>query len=439
MKLIEESAISEVRWVVLSGEGERAAEARRSAEALLERVPSSEDRDLRLPRRLLPVRGQPRSRSSSRSLKADFEPDLILTHQRDDLHQDHRLTCELTWNTFRDHLILEYEIPKYDGDMGAPNSTSPSTESHRRRKIDHLMDHFASQRSKHWFTETCSRASCGCAAWSATRRAATPRRSTAARPCSRDRGVDRQARGAGDGVRAAASALPPAEAARARLARPAWPAGRATRQASRCSSTSAVFDRSGGVPSGRPHLQLLVPAPARSGRGAVAGERSGRMAASRRSRPDRDLQRLRAGLAGGWPHLAARQFTSQPGRRTPPAPSERLRGVEGGAEHLVRSAAADLGVNGCAVCALDRDHRNRHAGEAPHARLPRPRAFVLAHEEGASRPPRRSRRPSGLARREPEDLNGRTSGWRPLCRRQRTMSGAKPKSLATRLFPLCGA
>ena len=86
-------------------------------------------------------------------LKADFSPDVVLTHQRADLHQDHRLSCELTWNTFRDHLILEYEVPKYDGDMGAPNTFVPLAERLSRRKIDHLMDHFASQRSKRWFQE----------------------------------------------------------------------------------------------------------------------------------------------------------------------------------------------------------------------------------------------------------------------------------------------
>ena len=63
------------------------------------------------------------------------------------------MTCELTWNTFRDHLILEYEIPKYDGDMGAPNLFVPLDESVCRRKIDHLMTHFASQSSKRWFEE----------------------------------------------------------------------------------------------------------------------------------------------------------------------------------------------------------------------------------------------------------------------------------------------
>ena len=78
---------------------------------------------------------------------------MVFTHQRDDLHQDHRVSCELTWNTFRDHLILEYEVPKYDGDMGAPNVFVPLEERIRERKIDHLMRHFGSQRSKRWFKE----------------------------------------------------------------------------------------------------------------------------------------------------------------------------------------------------------------------------------------------------------------------------------------------
>ena len=87
-------------------------------------------------------------------LKVDFSPDVVFTHQRDDLHQDHRVTCELTWNTFRDHLILEYEVPKYDGDMSAPERVRPSLRAARRgARSTHLMDHFASQRSKHWFQE----------------------------------------------------------------------------------------------------------------------------------------------------------------------------------------------------------------------------------------------------------------------------------------------
>ena len=99
-----------------------------------------------------PYEGQ-RIKDFFEELKADFSPDVVFTHQRADLHQDHRVSCELTWNTFRDHLILEYEVPKYDGDMSAPNAFVPLEERIRERKIDHLMSHFESQRSKRWFQE----------------------------------------------------------------------------------------------------------------------------------------------------------------------------------------------------------------------------------------------------------------------------------------------
>ena len=91
------------------------------------------------------------------------------------------MTCELTWNTFRDHLILEYEVPKYDGDMGTPNFFVPLDRTLSRRKVEHLMTHFGSQAAKRWFRRTCSRGCCGCAGWSATRPPPMPRRSTAAR------------------------------------------------------------------------------------------------------------------------------------------------------------------------------------------------------------------------------------------------------------------
>jgi LmbE family N-acetylglucosaminyl deacetylase len=152
LKLIEEGALSEVRWVVLSGEGERAEEARRSADALLEGLPDSEVVICDFPDGFFPYDGK-RIKDFFEALKADFSPDVVLTHQRGDLHQDHRISCELTWNTFRDHLILEYEVPKYDGDMSAPNTFVPLPERLSRRKIDHLMNHFASQQSKRWFRE----------------------------------------------------------------------------------------------------------------------------------------------------------------------------------------------------------------------------------------------------------------------------------------------
>jgi LmbE family N-acetylglucosaminyl deacetylase len=152
LKLIEQGAVSEVCWVVLSGDGERAEEARRSAEALLDDVPRSEIVVRDFPDGFFPYEGQ-RIKDFFERLKVERSPDVVLTHQRDDLHQDHRLCSELAWNSFRDHLILEYEVPKYDGDMSAPNAFMPLSERLSQRKVDHLMSHFGSQRSKRWFQE----------------------------------------------------------------------------------------------------------------------------------------------------------------------------------------------------------------------------------------------------------------------------------------------
>jgi LmbE family N-acetylglucosaminyl deacetylase len=86
------------------------------------------------------------------SLGASVDPQLVLTHTRFDLHQDHRLVCELTWNTFRDHLILEYEVPKYDGDLGSPNLFVPITRELAEEKVRLVGETFISQSEKHWFT-----------------------------------------------------------------------------------------------------------------------------------------------------------------------------------------------------------------------------------------------------------------------------------------------
>ena len=86
-------------------------------------------------------------------LKRTVSPDLIFTHNRKDAHQDHRLIAELTWNTFRDHLILEYEIPKYDGDLGQPSLFVPLQAEECKKKVSYIMDAFQSQRSKRWFQE----------------------------------------------------------------------------------------------------------------------------------------------------------------------------------------------------------------------------------------------------------------------------------------------
>ena len=152
MRLAESGAMAEVCWVVLSGEDDRAAEAEASARGLL---PSSVDgqvivRDFA--DGFFPYDGREIKRFFE-DLKADMSPNLIFTHQRHDLHQDHRLSCELTWNTFRDHFILEYEVPKYDGDMGRPNMFVPLDQDLCQRKITHLMTYFASQLPKRWFKE----------------------------------------------------------------------------------------------------------------------------------------------------------------------------------------------------------------------------------------------------------------------------------------------
>jgi len=86
------------------------------------------------------------------ALARDLSPDVVFTHTRDDRHQDHRVVSDLTWNTFRRHLILEYEVPKYDGDLGVPNLFVPLSAAVARAKIRHLRAAFGSQRSKRWFT-----------------------------------------------------------------------------------------------------------------------------------------------------------------------------------------------------------------------------------------------------------------------------------------------
>jgi LmbE family N-acetylglucosaminyl deacetylase len=86
------------------------------------------------------------------SLKGEVAPDLVVVPRRDDAHQDHRLVAELTWNTFRDHLVLEYEIPKYDGDLGNPNLFVPLPAATCQRKVELLLEQFPSQRDRRWFT-----------------------------------------------------------------------------------------------------------------------------------------------------------------------------------------------------------------------------------------------------------------------------------------------
>lgn len=152
LKLIESGAVASVCWVVLSGAGARIEEARASAEAMLAGVPERTILQPGFRDGFFPYDGAD-VKGFFEDLRRDVEPDLILTHQRNDLHQDHRITCELTWNTFRDHTILEYEVPKYDGDMGRPNAYVTIGDDLRRRKVEHLMEHFGTQVPKRWFDE----------------------------------------------------------------------------------------------------------------------------------------------------------------------------------------------------------------------------------------------------------------------------------------------
>jgi len=151
LKLATPERKIEVQWVVFSSDEERKQEVLRSAEAFLCDVITKKVTVLGLRDGFFPYIGAD-LKERFEQLKAEFSPDLILTHYRHDLHQDHRLVSELTWNTFRNHLILEYEIPKYDGDFGAPNLFVPLDESICCRKIDAILDAYQSQREKHWFS-----------------------------------------------------------------------------------------------------------------------------------------------------------------------------------------------------------------------------------------------------------------------------------------------
>lgn len=151
LRLAAEHPGMEVLWVVFCSNPARAAEARASASAFLQGVERTtvvvrEHRDGYLPYAGAAVKDE------FEALKARFAPDLIFTHYRQDLHQDHRLVSELTWNTWRDHLVLEYEIPKFDGDLGSPNFFSALTAPTVERKVALVLEHFRSQLGKHWFT-----------------------------------------------------------------------------------------------------------------------------------------------------------------------------------------------------------------------------------------------------------------------------------------------
>ncbi len=152
VRLLREYPNCEVHWVVFSSDDVRAKEACCSADLFLASAKSRTVETMSFRDTFFPFVGA-EIKEEFRRLGKLFSPDLIFTHFRNDCHQDHRLISELTWNAFRDHLILEYEIPKYDGDLGAPNFFVHLDETLCRQKITYLLNSFPSQRAKPWFSD----------------------------------------------------------------------------------------------------------------------------------------------------------------------------------------------------------------------------------------------------------------------------------------------
>lgn len=152
LQLLNQHSAVDVDWVVFCGQGAREREARRSAGLFLRGARRKRIIVKQFPDGFFPYEGA-EIKNVFEELKGDLAPDIVLTHYRDDRHQDHRVLSDLTWNTFRDHWILEYEIPKYDGDLGVPNCFVPLDRRTCARKIKYLQTIFGSQRHKHWFSE----------------------------------------------------------------------------------------------------------------------------------------------------------------------------------------------------------------------------------------------------------------------------------------------
>jgi LmbE family N-acetylglucosaminyl deacetylase len=152
LRLVQENPESMLSWVVFSAVGIRAEEAQNAAQLFagknINRGPLLET----FQDGFMPFAGAA-VKTVFEELKQEISPDLIFTHNRKDAHQDHRLIAELTWNTFRDHLVLEYEIPKYDGDLGHPCVYVPLKCEVCDNKVDYIMKSFPSQHTRQWFRE----------------------------------------------------------------------------------------------------------------------------------------------------------------------------------------------------------------------------------------------------------------------------------------------
>lgn len=152
LRIINESPDVQFFWVIFSGNEKRAKEAHDSARVFLENAKSKEITVYQFRESYFPFIGA-KIKNCFEKLKQEFSPDIIFTHYRNDAHQDHSLVSALTWNTFRDHFIMEYEIPKFDGDLAAPNLYVQLNESHVRKKIATIIENFITQKGKPWFAE----------------------------------------------------------------------------------------------------------------------------------------------------------------------------------------------------------------------------------------------------------------------------------------------
>ena len=152
LRFMKEVPKAQYRWIVFSGTKIRAKEALKSASAFLDGVESKQIDIHNFKESYFPFIGA-EIKDCFEKLKKEFNPDIIFTHYTKDAHQDHKLISKLTWNTFRDHLIFEYEIPKYDGDLGSPNLFLSLSEFLIQKKIDYLCNNFPSQKKKSWFSK----------------------------------------------------------------------------------------------------------------------------------------------------------------------------------------------------------------------------------------------------------------------------------------------
>ncbi len=152
LKLVEARPETEFYWAVFGGDSRRQDEARNSAEEFLQgaaskKIRTSSFRESYFPQQWTEIK------DFFEAIRGEFEPDLVFTHYREDRHQDHKVVSDLTWNTFRNHLVLEYEIPKYDGDLGIPNTFVALDTSLAEKKVKLIQQHFSTQNNKLWFEE----------------------------------------------------------------------------------------------------------------------------------------------------------------------------------------------------------------------------------------------------------------------------------------------